>query len=60
MAQNNFTVKASEALQQAQQIAFNNKNPNIETEHLLKTLIDTEDSSIDYLLKKNNVTVNLV
>ncbi len=60
MAQNNFTVKASEAVQQAQQIAFNNKNPNIETEHLLKTLIDTEDSSIDYLLKKNNVTVNLV
>ncbi len=60
MAQNNFTVKASEALQQAQQIAFNNKNPNIETEHLLKTLIETEDSSIDYLLKKNNVTVNLV
>ena len=60
MAQNNFTVKASEALQHAQQIAFNNKNPNIETEHLLKTLIDTEDSSIDYLLKKNNVTVNLV
>ena len=60
MAQNNFTVKASEALQQAQQIAFNNKNPSIETEHLLKTLIDTEDSSIDYLLKKNNVTVNLV
>ena len=60
MAQNNFTVKASEALQQAQQIAFNNKNPNIETEHLLKTLIDSEDSSIDYLLKKNNVTVNLV
>ena len=60
MAQNNFTVKASEALQQAQQIAFNNKNPNIETEHLLKTLIDTEDYSIDYILKKNNVTVNLV
>ena len=60
MAQNNFTVKASEALQQAQQIAFNNKNPNIETEHLLKTLIETEDSSIDYLLKKNNVTVNIV
>jgi ATP-dependent Clp protease ATP-binding subunit ClpB len=60
MSTNNYTIKASEALQQAQQIAFNNKNPNIEAEHLLKALIDTEDSSVDYLLKKNNVTVNLV
>lgn len=60
MNQNNFTVKASEAIQQAQQIAFNHKNPNIETEHILKALIETEDSPVDYLLRKNNVTLNLV
>ncbi len=60
MSTNNFTIKATEALQQAQQIAFINKNPNIEGEHLLKALIDSDDSSVDYLLKKNNVTVNLV
>ena len=60
MNQNNFTIKASEAVQHAQQIAFNNKNPNIETEHLLKALLQMEDSPIDYLLKKNNVTVNLI
>lgn len=57
---NNFTIKASEALQLAQQLAFNNKNPNIETEHLLKALLQMEDSPVDYLLKKNNVTINLV
>ncbi|MEO6490981.1 MAG: ATP-dependent chaperone ClpB [Ferruginibacter sp.] len=57
---NNFTIKASEAIQNAQQLAFNNKNPNIETEHILKALLDMEDSPIDHLLKKNNVTVNLV
>ncbi|MBK9569270.1 MAG: hypothetical protein IPO53_04685 [Chitinophagaceae bacterium] len=56
----NFTIKASEAFQQAQQIAFNAKNPNIETEHILKALLDQEDSPVEYLLKKNNVTVNLV
>jgi ATP-dependent Clp protease ATP-binding subunit ClpB len=56
----NFTIKAAEAFQQAQQIAFNAKNPNIETEHLLKALLEQEDSPVDYLLKKNNVTVNLV
>ncbi|MFZ4769152.1 MAG: ATP-dependent chaperone ClpB [Ferruginibacter sp.] len=57
---NNFTIKAAEAVQQAQQVAFNNKNPNIDTEHLLKVLLDMEDSPIEYLLKKNNVTINLV
>ncbi len=56
----NFTIKAAEAFQQAQQIAFNAQSPNIETEHILKALLDQQDSPVDYLLKKNNVTVNLV
>ncbi len=60
MNQNNFTIKASELIQNAQQIAFNAKNPNIETEHILKSLLDMEDSPVDHLLKKNNVTVNLL
>ena len=57
---NNFTIKAQEAIAQAQQQAFNNKNPNIETEHLLKALLSEEDSPIEFLLKKNNVNVNFV
>ncbi len=56
----NFTIKAAEAFQQAQQIAFNYKNPNIETEHILKALLEQQDSPVEYLLKKNNVTLNLV
>jgi ATP-dependent Clp protease ATP-binding subunit ClpB len=56
----NFTIKAAEAFQQAQQLAFNEKNPNIETEHILKALLEQEDSAVEYLLKKNNVTLNLV
>jgi ATP-dependent Clp protease ATP-binding subunit ClpB len=47
-------------IQQAQQLAFNAQNPNIETEHILKALLDQEDSPVEFLLKKNNVTVNLV
>ena len=54
---NNFTIKASEVVQQAQQMAFNAKHPNIEVEHLLKVLLTMEDSPISYLLKKNNVTI---
>jgi ATP-dependent Clp protease ATP-binding subunit ClpB len=56
----NFTIKAAEAFQQAQQLAFNSQSPNIETEHVLKALLEQEDSPVEYLLKKNNVTVNLL
>ncbi len=56
----NFTIKAAEAIQQAQQIAFNAQSPNIETEHILKALLEQQDSPVDYLLKKNNVTLNLL
>jgi ATP-dependent Clp protease ATP-binding subunit ClpB len=53
----NFTIKAAEAIQQAQQIAFNHSNSNIETEHILKALLDQQDSPIEYLLKKNSVNI---
>lgn len=56
----NFTMKATEAVQQAQQLAFNAKHTNIETEHLLLALLEQEDSPVAYLLKKNNVTLNLL
>ncbi len=51
----NFTIKAAEVIQQSQQLAFNNGNANIETEHFLKALLDQQDSPVDYLLKKNAV-----
>ncbi len=57
---NNFTIKAQEAIAQSQQLAFNNRNPSIETDHLLKALLSDEDSAIEFLLKKNNVNVNFV
>ena len=57
---NNFTVKATEVVQQAQQLAFNQKNPSIEVEHMLQSLLSLEDTPIEYLLKKNNVTINLL
>ncbi|KIC91606.1 ATP-dependent chaperone ClpB [Flavihumibacter sp. ZG627] len=54
---NNFTVKAGELIQNAQQLAFNGQHTNIETEHLLKALLDQSDSPIEYLLKKNAVNI---
>lgn len=52
---NNFTIKAQETIANAQQLAFNNGNPNIETEHILKALLSDKDSPIEFMLKKNNV-----
>ncbi len=57
---NNYTIKAQESVQAAQQIAFNHGNVNIETAHLLKALLDDNDSPVEYLLKKNNVNVQYV
>jgi ATP-dependent Clp protease ATP-binding subunit ClpB len=51
----NFTIKAAEVIQGSQQVAFNHSNANIETEHILKALLEQQDSPIEYLLKKNAV-----
>jgi ATP-dependent Clp protease ATP-binding subunit ClpB len=57
---NNYTIKAQESIQAAQQQAFNSGNPVIETNHLLKALLADEDSPVEYLLKKNNVNTAFV
>ena len=54
---NNYTIKAQESVQAAQQVAFDNGSVNIETNHLLKALLDDDDSSVEYLLKKNDVNI---
>lgn len=38
-------------------MAFSAQNPTIETEHLMQALLEQADSPVEYLLKKNNVTV---
>jgi ATP-dependent Clp protease ATP-binding subunit ClpB len=57
---NQYTIKAQEAIQAAQQLAYNNNNASIETAHLLKTILSDKDSSTEFLLKKNNVNPVLV
>src|SRR5450631_1683555 len=57
---NNFTIKAADVLQLAQQLAFNAHHPTIETEHLMQALLEQVDSPVEYLLKKNNVTIQVL
>ena len=60
MSLQNLTIKSQEILQQAQQLAFNANSTNIETEHILKALLNDKDSPVEFLLKKNNVNLNYV
>lgn len=57
---NNYTIKAQETIQAAQQFAFNANNPAIETEHLLKALLADKESPVAFLLKKNNVSIPIL
>jgi ATP-dependent Clp protease ATP-binding subunit ClpB len=54
---NNFTIKAQEVIQAAQQLAYNAQNSNIETTHLLQSLLNDDNGSVSFLLKKNNVNI---
>ncbi len=55
-----YTIKAQEAIQAAQQLAYNNKDVAIETIHLLKAILLDKDSSTEFLLKKNNLNPLLI
>lgn len=51
----NFTIKSQEAIQMAQQLAVENQHQGIDTAHILKGLLTTDESVFDYLFKKLNV-----
>ena len=57
---NNLTIKTQEALQRAQQIAMENSNPAIELGHLLKGLLEVDESVTPFIFKKLGVNVNIV
>ena len=51
----NFTQKSIEAINDAQSIATENQNPQIELEHILLALLEQENSLIKELMKKMGV-----
>ena len=54
---NNYTLKSQEAIQEAAEIAKNNRNQAVEPVHLLKALIGSEESVIPLMLKKIEVNI---
>jgi ATP-dependent Clp protease ATP-binding subunit ClpB len=49
---NNYTIKAQEAVQQAQQIASTNQNQAIETAHIVKGIMAADDNVLLFLTNK--------
>ena len=50
-----FTIKSQEAIQQAFSIAEGNKHQAVETGHLLRALLNTDEHVLGFVLKKLNV-----
>ncbi|MCW5924705.1 MAG: ATP-dependent chaperone ClpB [Saprospiraceae bacterium] len=58
MTYDNFTIKAQEAILQAQQIAAGYEQQSVDTAHLLKGMLEVDDSVTDFLLKKTGVSLS--
>ena len=54
---NNFTIKAQEAVQKAQEIAMSRQHQAIETGHLLKGILSVDENVTPFLLKKLEVNI---
>ena len=57
MTYDNFTAKAQEAIQKGQQIASGLNHQQVETIHLLKGIMETDESLSQFLLEKSGVNV---
>ena len=57
MTYDNFTIKAQEAIVQAQQLAAGYEQQAVDTAHLLKGMLSLQDSGVDFLLKKTGISL---
>jgi ATP-dependent Clp protease ATP-binding subunit ClpB len=57
MTYDNFTIKAQEAILQAQQIAAGYEQQSVDAAHLLKGMLEVDDSVTDFILKKSGANM---
>ena len=55
---NNYTIKAQEALEKSAQLAISQNNQAIETGHILKALLQTEENIAQLILKKHEINIS--
>ena len=54
MNPNNLTIKTQEVIGNAQMLAARTQNQQVDTLHILKAMLDTDDNVIPFLLKKQS------
>ena len=52
---NNYTIKSQEAIQKATELAAYSQQQIIETSHILKAILQTDESIISFIFKKLNI-----
>ncbi len=57
MTYDNFTIKAQEAILRAQKIGGEFDQQSIDTPHLIKGILDTDENVAEFLLKKAEVSI---
>jgi ATP-dependent Clp protease ATP-binding subunit ClpB len=57
---NNYTIKSQEAIQKATEIAGGNQQQAVETGHLLKGILETDENVTSFLIKKLGVNRNIL
>ncbi len=60
MTYDNFTIKAQEAILKSQQLAGGLDQQGVDTVHLVKGIMDTDDKLTDFLLNKMEVNIPLL
>jgi ATP-dependent Clp protease ATP-binding subunit ClpB len=58
MTYDNFTIKAQESILKAQQIAGGLEQQNVDTTHLIKGLIETDEKIAEFLFQKMGMNMN--
>jgi ATP-dependent Clp protease ATP-binding subunit ClpB len=58
MTYDNFTIKAQESILKAQQIAGGLEQQNVDTPHLIKGLIETDEKIAEFLFQKMGMNMN--
>ncbi|WP_185877338.1 ATP-dependent Clp protease ATP-binding subunit [Blattabacterium cuenoti] len=57
---NKFTIKSKEIIQEAQNIAFNERQQSIENAHILKSMLSIEKNIIPIIIKKLGINTYLI
>ena len=55
-----LTIKSQEAIQKAQEVAMGFQHQAIETGHILKGIFLVDDNVVPFLLKKNNISIQVL